>query len=55
MIASVYDAILCVWRHRDVIASTSSERGNSESLIACSYKVFVYRRLFSNSLVAVYG
>ena len=38
-----------VWRHRDVIVSTSSKHGNSESLITCSYKVFVYRRLFSNS------
>ena len=40
---------LCVWRHRDVIVSTSSKHGNFESWITCSYKHFVYRRLFSNS------
>ena len=39
----------------DVIVSTSSKRGNSESLIACSYKVFVYRRLFSNSYYLMFG
>ena len=39
----------------DVIVSTSSKRGNSESLIACSYKVFVYRRLFSNSYYLMLG
>ena len=38
-----------VWRHRDVIVSTSSKRGNFKSWIAHSCKVFVYTRLFSNS------